>query len=1175
MRQRKTGAMRHWASLVRDSFVRLLAVVLICLLASPNVVLAAESSTTSDTTPAKAPPVCTELLLPNGLKVLLLEDHSYPVVSCLSWYRVGSRNERSGNTGVTHLLEHLLFGSVGSFRKGEIGASIARVGGQFNGYTSDDFTTFFETLPSARLELALRIESERMRGAQFSDADVQEEIINIQREFENYSRDPNALLEQELRAMLFLQHPYHNPIIGWRSDLESLNAQVVKAHYDKYFGPNNCTLVIAGDFHTKTVTESVHRYFGGIPKAPDTVQIAKFGQQPQTGERRSTVKYNGKQEVLGMAFHGPSLEDADAPAAVVLEKLLNAPLSGRLKGKLVEPKLCSSASMAFEPKKDPGFIEINCVATPGTANAQQKIIESIDSILGQLRNQPISDAELKRARNLAEFAFYSEREGPYRAGFYLGYFDALSNWKQSESWAQQIRSVTAADVQRVAKKYLSSENRVIAWVAGSAAPKPPAPKSEPTPKSPTSKPEHVHMTGYKEDDSAIAPRQPIPAAVEKTQTKTTPDAVQKLPKTIPDAVQKLPNAIPSAVQKLPAAIGNAPSVVKEIPNAVEAVPTVIKNLPSAVGNIPSVIKQIPGTLQSVPSAIKGIPGAIGGMPGAAVGAVKELPSAIGGIPATAASVIRELPQAVGNIPGATAGAIKSVPAAIGTFATELGGIPSAIGKQLLGPQEQRVAGPTSRRTLKNGMTLVVHESHLSPVVQVMGAARAGTAYEPAGKKGISTVTAQLLNLGTARRGRTQLTTMQEDVGLVQPYMVSFDNSVETLEFGTRCLSRDLAGQLDIIAETLTSPTLADADFEKAKQEAISEIQRAEDTNSRKADRALYRSIFTQGSPLVPEPPSEVCKSIAALTVADERKFLSTNVAPNDTTLVIVGDIDANTAAELVEKAFSAWTPKGAPQKLAAHPNGRQVTRAAVPTKDKTKTTIAFGKLVPGLNSHSEYAQLLIADTAFSKHPLMSRLGQRLSQDESLARAVGSDSIDSTMRRVADGATWSINLDVEPTTVPMTVSALQAELQKFAKEGITQHEFIEARRFVLGSIPVRSLGTIGNTARTLLDGAMRHEHEHSEAALLACVRTSSLDSVNKAIKHNLKPDGATMVVVGSSQSLRATRPQVATQQPTDETTAQTEPVPPEGAKPEQPKTGCPSQIQQPNTGVAAPSDNASH
>lgn len=935
-------------------------------------------------------PTPTEVVLPNGLKVILLEDHSYPVVSCLAWYGVGARNERVGNTGITHLLEHMLFGNVGTFRKGEIGASIARVGGQFNGYTSDDFTTFFETLPANKLELALRIESERMRSAKFSDADLQEEISNVQREFENEAKDPIALLSQEVRAMLYVHHPYHNPTMGWRTDVEAVTAAQVKAYYDNYFWPNNCTLVLSGDFDSKNVNQLVERYFGGLPRAPNPVPAIKIAQEPQRSERRSTIKYAGKQEILEMAFHAPALEDPDAPALVVLEKLLNASSAGRLKSKLIESKICSTAICAFEAKKDPGFIALTCTAIPGTGNAQQKIIDSIDNVITQLRSTPVSDAELRRARNQAEFAFLSEREGPYRAGFHLGYFDNLSSWKCLDAWAEKLRAVSAADIQRVSKRYLNPESRVIAWLQGAGAQKSPAQKTEPstpTPRPNLTKPD-TRLTGYKQDDNAVSP-----------------------------------SPSQNAIQKLPAA---------------------------------------------------------------------------------AASAIRELPAA-------------------------LGAIPAAVGRQLMGAQENRVStGRTNRRVLKNGITLVVHESHLSPIIQVAGSIRAGSAYESAGKRGLAAVTATMFNNGTARRGRTQIVTQQEDLGIQPSHMLRFDDATEAIQFSTRCLSRDVTNQLDLIAETVTAPALQEADVEKAKQDAIAEIQKVGDTNPRKAERALYRSLLAQGSPLTPEDPSEAVKSATAITATDLRKFLNNFVVPPATTIVLVGDIDIDAAEKLVERSFGTWNAKGVHQRVAAHHNSRHVMRTAVPTKDKTKTTLGFGKLVPLSTTSSDYGNLLIADTIFSKHPLFSRLGQKLTQDDSLARAIGADSIDTDLKPVADSVAWSFAIDVEPNAVPLTVAGLQKELKQFGKQGVTQEEFVEARRYLLGALPVRSMSTVGSAARSLLNSSIRSEEADSQSALLANLRSTNIDAVNRLIRHTLKPESATMVVVGNSQSIRSTRNQVASQ-----------------------------------------------
>jgi zinc protease len=1100
--------------------------------------LPASTAATSSGVKVAARPTPREIVFPNGLKLILLEDHSFPVVSCLAWYRVGSRNERTGSTGVTHLLEHMLFGNVGTFRKGEIGSTIARVGGQFNGFTSDDFTTFFETLPSNKLELALRIESERMRGAQFTDADVQEELSNIQREFENDAKDPNALLSQEVRSMLYLHHPYHNPTMGWRSDVEGLTAAQVKDYYNKYFHPNNCTLVIAGDLNSKSATDLVQKYFGGLPKSPNPVPQVAVKQEPQRSERRSVIKFSGKQEVLQMAFHAPALQDPDAPAMVVLEKMLNSSSGGKFRSKLVEPKVCSTASCAFEIKKDPGFMTITCAAIPATSNAQQKIIDAVDSLLGQLRTQPPSEAELRRAKNQAEFSFFCERESAYRAGFHLGYFENLSSWKDADSWGQRLREVNAADVQRVAKRYLTPETRVVVWLAGTNAPKAPAPKVEPpaaTPSKPTnSKPEHTRLTGYKDDDNAIAPKGAVIASATGVSAADKPAAAAEPNNIAREAVKKLPNALPSAVHNLPNAVGRAPEVVKELPQAVEAVPTVIKNLPSAVGQIPSVIRQIPSTIGSVPGAIKEIPGALGNMPGAAANVVKELPGAVGNLPGAAASVIKELPSAIGGIPGATAGAIRSVPAAIGNFATDLGGIPGAIGRQLSGP-DHRVSTMlgTTRRTLKNGMTLVIHESHLSPVVHIAGASRAGSAHESSGaKKGSAALVTSVFNLGTQRRGRMQVVTQQEDLGIQPHHMLHFDHDSEVIQFASRCLTRDLPAQLELISETLTAPALGDAELEKAKQETISEAQRSED-NSTKAERAMYRSLLAHGSPFCPEDPSELVKCVNTLTSAETRKYINSFVVPTATTLVIVGDVDTEATVQMVEKAFATWNGKGNHQKIAAHINSRQVLRTAVPTKDKARATVGFGKLLPVPFGGPEYGNMLIADTIFSKHPLISRLGQKLGQDESLARAIGSDSIDTNLTQVADSLAWSFTADVEPNSVPLTVTALQNELKLLSKSGVSQEEFVEARRYLSGAIPVRSMSNLSATARTLLNGALRSADADPQSILLTNVKTADLESVNRLIKHTLKPETSTLIVVGNSQSIRSTRNHVATTQTTDQ------------------------------------------
>jgi hypothetical protein len=205
-----------------------------------------------------------EMVLANGLKVLLLEEHSFPVVTSMVVYRVGSRNENLGETGLSHLVEHLLFEKVGRYRKGELAATIARNGGMFNGFTSDDFTVFFETLSPAKLPIALRIEADRMHSATFTAEDVQAEIKRIEKELDTEAKDAANLLNKEVRSAAFQLHPYKNPTIGWRSDVQKLTLDDVKRHYRDYYQPSNATLVIVGDFDTKAQVAQVQKYLGQV-----------------------------------------------------------------------------------------------------------------------------------------------------------------------------------------------------------------------------------------------------------------------------------------------------------------------------------------------------------------------------------------------------------------------------------------------------------------------------------------------------------------------------------------------------------------------------------------------------------------------------------------------------------------------------------------------------------------------------------------------------------------------------------------------------------------------------------------------------------------------------------------------------------------------------------------------
>lgn len=410
-----------------------------------------------------------EYKMKNGLKILLLEEHSFPVATCMMLYRVGSRNENLGETGLSHLVEHLLFQRIGKLRKGELEATIARNGGQFNGFTSDDFTVFFETFAPGRLPLALKIEAERMKAAQFNAEDVQAEIKKVEKELGDEARDTLNLLNKEVKSAAFQLHPYKNPTIGWRSDVAKLTLDDVKRHYREYYQPANATLIVVGDFKTEATLQAIQQNFGSIAggEAPRAVRVTE---PLQRAERRVYLKSPANADSVSVAYHAPAFSDNDAAAMAVLEKILMSGPHGRLKSRLVDSKICVSAKCTYEVKRDPGLFTINLVGAPGASAS--KLQQELESVLDQIKSSPVQDTELKRAHNQAEFQLLAERDGPYRTALHLALFESLDSWPMAYTWFEKLAQVNQADIQRVARRYFTQENRVLGVLSGQNKPAP-------------------------------------------------------------------------------------------------------------------------------------------------------------------------------------------------------------------------------------------------------------------------------------------------------------------------------------------------------------------------------------------------------------------------------------------------------------------------------------------------------------------------------------------------------------------------------------------------------------------------------------------------------------------------------------------------------------------------------
>src|SRR5579883_584248 len=337
----------------------------------------------------------------NGLDILLVERHETPVVMTTMVFHVGSRNEAVGYTGSTHFLEHMMFKGterIDPLKKNGIDDLLKKVGGTNNATTWFDRTNYFEMVPAGHLDLCLRIEADRLRNLLLRESDRKAEMTVVRNELERGEDDPSQLLETNLFATAFREHPYHHPTIGWRSDVEGVPTSRLKAFYDEFYWPNNATLIVIGDFDTTKTLASIASLFGSIPKSPAPIPNVYTTEPPQEGERRFVVKRGNNLPRLTIGFHIPRALDKDTYALDVAQTILgdsNKP-SSRLYKRLIDSGLASEVSCVGYSLRDPGLFVINAQANVGVDLS--KLENAILDELRLLQTAPVKPAELAKAK---------------------------------------------------------------------------------------------------------------------------------------------------------------------------------------------------------------------------------------------------------------------------------------------------------------------------------------------------------------------------------------------------------------------------------------------------------------------------------------------------------------------------------------------------------------------------------------------------------------------------------------------------------------------------------------------------------------------------------------------------------------------------------------------------------
>jgi zinc protease len=412
--------------------------------------------------------------LTNGLTVITREVHDAPVATFWTWYRVGARNEVSGITGISHWVEHMMFKGTPTLGKGEIFRSVSKNGGTLNGFTSIDYTTYFETLPSDRLDLALRIESDRMVNSTFDPQEVATERTVIISEREGDENFPTFHLDEEVNAAAFKVHPYGQGVIGWKCDLQTITREDLYNYYRSHYAPNNAVVVVVGDFQTDALLSRIEELYGSIP-AGSAIPAVRSVEPRQEGERRIIVRRPGPTRYFTAAYHAPAASDSDVFPLFVLDAILSGakPMglfaggntsmgrSSRLYRLLVDTARCTGAGSSFGLTKDPYLFNFSATLHTDVplAEVETTIFEEIEKI----QREGVLAEEVEKAVKQVRAQFVYASEGVTNQAYWLGDLEMVGRYTMLDEFIERISAVTPADIQRVSQTYLVSSNFTVGW----------------------------------------------------------------------------------------------------------------------------------------------------------------------------------------------------------------------------------------------------------------------------------------------------------------------------------------------------------------------------------------------------------------------------------------------------------------------------------------------------------------------------------------------------------------------------------------------------------------------------------------------------------------------------------------------------------------------------------------
>lgn len=407
-----------------------------------------------------------ETTLKNGLRVIVNEDHRAPTAVQMIWYRIGSMDEVDGQSGVAHVLEHMMFKGTPTVGPGEFNKLVAAAGGRDNAFTSRDYTAYYQQVPREKLPEMMSLEADRMRHLNVDAKEFAQEIKVVMEERRMRTDDnPQSKLFEQMNAVAFQAHPYRRPIIGWMDDLEKMSAADAKAWYDAWYVPNNAYLVVSGDVEHQAVFALAEKYYGAIESRPLPAR-RPTAEPKQEGVRRIAVKAPAELPVLIMGYKAPILRDIDKDSDPYALQMLAAILDGhdaaRFNKKLVrEDKVALEAGIDYDSTaRGPGMLYLH--GTPAEGKTVADLEAALRAEISRVQQEGVSETELKRAKAQLIAAEVYKKDSMFGQAMEIGQIESAGlSYRKLDRLLEKLQQVSAADIQRVARRYFGDDELTI------------------------------------------------------------------------------------------------------------------------------------------------------------------------------------------------------------------------------------------------------------------------------------------------------------------------------------------------------------------------------------------------------------------------------------------------------------------------------------------------------------------------------------------------------------------------------------------------------------------------------------------------------------------------------------------------------------------------------------------